>query len=248
MTHPYLLALHIIFVVAWFAGLFYLVRLYIYHTEANNRQEPDRSILIAHFKKAERNLLNIITWPAMIGTYIFGFWYAYELFGGFFPGWLIMKLALVLGLNTAAGAQEKKAAKKSAAAEEQETKIAKKDVPAAVIAAFEKAYPKATMKGFSREMEKGKTVYEVESVEGKMTRDATYSADGKLQVVEESVEMKDVPAAVQQALEKKYPKAKVNRAEKVMEGSSVGYEFHVTTAQGKKAEVKFDAAGKEVKR
>ena len=65
--------------------------------------------------------------------------------------------------------------------------------------------------------------------------------------VEESMDAKDAPAAVQQALEKKYPKAKVNKAEKVVEGSSVGYEFHVTTAAGKKAEVKFDATGKEVK-
>jgi putative membrane protein len=99
MPHLYLLAIHIIFVVAWFAGLFYIVRLFIYHTEANKKPEPDRTILITHFKKAERNLLNIITWPAMIGTYIFGFWYAYELFGFSFPGWLLLKLAFVLGLT-----------------------------------------------------------------------------------------------------------------------------------------------------
>lgn len=101
MMHPYpnLLALHIIFVVSWFAGLFYLVRLFIYHTEADKKPEPDRTILINHFKKAERNLLNIISWPAMIGTYIFGFWYAYELYGFSFPGWLILKLGLVLGLT-----------------------------------------------------------------------------------------------------------------------------------------------------
>jgi biopolymer transport protein ExbD len=168
----------------------------------------------------------------------------------------IMLVAL-LALGAAAWAQEKKATKKAApkaatkkaAAKEEagETKITKKDMPAAVIAAFEKAYPKATMKGFSKEVEKGQTVYEVESVEGKMTRDATYAADGKVQAVEESVEMKDVPAAVQQALEKKFPKAKIRVAEKVMEAGSVGYEFKVTTAEGKKAEVKFDANGKEVK-
>jgi len=158
-------------------------------------------------------------------------------------------LALVLGLSaTAAGAQEKKAAKKPAAKEENgETKIVKKDVPAAVLMAFEKAYPKATIKGFSKEVKNGQTLYEIESVEGTMTRDATYAADGKVHAVEESMAMKDVPAAVQQALEKKYPKAKVNLAEKVIEENSVAYEFHVTTAQGKKAEVKFDANGKEVK-
>jgi hypothetical protein len=168
----------------------------------------------------------------------------------------IMLVAL-LALSTAASAQEKAApkkaapkaaAKKPAAAKEEagETKITKKDVPAAVLASFEKAYPKATMKGFSKEVEKGQTLYEIESLEGKMARDATYAADGKVAAVEESMETKDAPTAVQQALEKKYPKAKVNKAEKVMEANTVAYEFHVTTAQGKKAEVKFDAKGKEL--
>jgi hypothetical protein len=186
---------------------------------------------------------------------------AKDWFGAMLKGAAV--LAMVLGLSTAAGAQEKTATKKAAPkaaakepaapkkaaakAEAGETKLTKKDVPAAVIAAFEKAYPKATMKGFSKEVEKGQTLYEVESVEGKMTRDATYAADGKVHAVEESMDMKDVPAAVQQALEKKYPKAKVDLAEKVTEGNNVGYEFKLITAAGKKAEAKFDAKGKEEK-
>ncbi len=173
-------------------------------------------------------------------------------------------LAFALALNATAWAQESNAMKQSASKtaakkqppakkatsevkEEGETKVARKDVPAPVLAAFEKAYPKATIKGFSKEKEKGQTVYEVESVEGKTHRDVSYAADGKLLITEESVEMKDVPAAVQQALNRKYPKAKVDLAEKVTEGTSVGYEFHLTTAAGKKAEVKFDAKGKEEK-
>jgi hypothetical protein len=132
-------------------------------------------------------------------------------------------------------------------ADEGEKAITKKDVPAPVIAAFAKAYPKATVKGYAKEMEKGQTMYEVESEEGKTHRDVSYAPDGKLLVLEESMDMKDVPAAVQQALEKKYPKAKVDLAEKVTEGSNVGYEFKLTTAAGKKAEAKFDAKGKEEK-
>lgn len=173
----------------------------------------------------------------------------------------ILVLWLVLGMGAAASAQQmapaNKAAPKAAAntlsvakkapEEEGETQIARKDVPAAVMSAFEKAYPNATIKGYSKEMEKGKTIYEVESMEGKTHRDVTYYADGKLLMVEGSVEMKDVPPAVQRALEKKFPKAKVDLAEKVMAAGSVGYEFHVTTAAGKKAEVKFDALGIEVK-
>lgn len=162
---------------------------------------------------------------------------------------IVIMVLLALGV---VGAQEKKAAPKAAPkaaakAEESEMSVAKKDVPAPVLAAFAKAYPKATVKGYAKETEKGQTSYEVESMEGPLHRDVSYAADGKLLLVEESIELKDVPAAVQQALEKMYPKAKVNIAEKVMDGASVAYEFHVTTPQGKKAEVKFDAAGKEVK-
>lgn len=134
-----------------------------------------------------------------------------------------------------------------AAAQEQnhETQIQKKDVPAAVLAAFAKAFPSATVKGYTREVEKGQTMYEVECVEGKTHRDVTYSPDGKLLLVEESVAMKDVPPAVRQALEKKYPKARIQLAEKLMDGKTVEYEFHLTTADGKEVEAKFDAQGKE---
>jgi protoporphyrinogen IX oxidase len=95
----YLKALHIIFVITWFAGLFYLVRLFIYHTEANSKTEPERSILVNHFKGAERRLLFGITLPSMILTYVFGFWLAFEMFGTEFPKWLWIKLAFVLGLT-----------------------------------------------------------------------------------------------------------------------------------------------------
>ncbi len=92
-------ALHIIFVVTWFAGLFYIVRLFVYHTEADIKPEPERSILMDHLKKAEKPLWYGITWTSMIGTYIFGFWMAYEIYGFSYPGWLLMKLALVFGLT-----------------------------------------------------------------------------------------------------------------------------------------------------
>ena len=99
MNVLYLKALHIIFVVTWFAGLFYIVRLFIYHAEANQKEEPEKSILIKHFKVAEKRLWYGITWPSMILTYIFGFWMAYEMYGLSFPGWLLLKLAFVLGLT-----------------------------------------------------------------------------------------------------------------------------------------------------
>jgi hypothetical protein len=131
-------------------------------------------------------------------------------------------------------------------ADEGETRVTKKEVPAAVLAAFAKTYPKAAVKGYAKEIKDGKPVYEVESIEGATHRDVSFAPDGKLLVVEERMDMKDVPAVVQLALEKKYPKATINLAEKVMEGTTVAYEFHLTSAAGKEAEVKFDASGKEM--
>jgi putative membrane protein len=99
MSILYIKALHIIFVVTWFAGLFYIVRLFIYHTEADEKPEPDRSILISHFKLAEKRLWYGITFPSMILTYIFGFWMAWSMFGWDFPHWLWVKLSFVFGLT-----------------------------------------------------------------------------------------------------------------------------------------------------
>ena len=67
-------ALHIIFVVSWFAGLFYIVRLFIYHTEAQQKPEFERDILSKQFVEMEKKLWWIITTPAMILTIIFGTW------------------------------------------------------------------------------------------------------------------------------------------------------------------------------
>lgn len=88
-------ALHIIFVVSWFAGLFYIVRLYIYHTEAQNKSENERTILSTQFQEMERKLWWIITTPAMILTLVFGIWllllnpYLLEM------PWMQIKLAFV---------------------------------------------------------------------------------------------------------------------------------------------------------
>ncbi len=95
----YLLALHIIFVITWFAGLFYIVRLFVYHSEANNNKEPERSILMAHFKTAERRLWYGITWPSAIFTWIFGIWLLISIYGSEIPGWLYLKLVFVAGLT-----------------------------------------------------------------------------------------------------------------------------------------------------
>jgi len=67
-------ALHIIFVVSWFAGLFYIVRLFIYHTEAQERDEVAKKILSDQYQIMEKKLWWIITTPAMVLTVVFGTW------------------------------------------------------------------------------------------------------------------------------------------------------------------------------
>jgi putative membrane protein len=70
--YGYFKALHIIFIVTWFAGLFYIVRLFIYHTEAEQKTEPEKSILQNQFKLMEKRLWYGITWPSMFLTLVFG--------------------------------------------------------------------------------------------------------------------------------------------------------------------------------
>ncbi len=70
--YPYLLATHIIFVVTWFAALFYIVRLYIYHREALDKPTPERDILHAQFSIMESRLMHIIGTPSMILVVITG--------------------------------------------------------------------------------------------------------------------------------------------------------------------------------
>ena len=65
-------ALHIIFMVSWFAGLFYMVRLFIYFVEAGSKEENESKILRKQYLIMQKRLWYIISWPAMILTLIFG--------------------------------------------------------------------------------------------------------------------------------------------------------------------------------
>ncbi|MEK6616672.1 MAG: CopD family protein [Bacteroidota bacterium] len=98
-ANPYLLALHIIFIVVWFAGLFYIVRLFIYHAEAEKKTLIEKDILQRQYKLMEKRLWYGITWPGMIGAYIFGSWIVVVNFSFYMSSpWFILKLAFVLGL------------------------------------------------------------------------------------------------------------------------------------------------------
>ncbi|MEP7228926.1 MAG: CopD family protein [Ginsengibacter sp.] len=92
----YIKALHIIFVVTWFSGLFYMVRLFVYSAEANAKSEPEKNILLNQFSSMQKRLWYGITWPSAILTLIFGTWIG--ILYGSLPAWLLIKLFFVLGL------------------------------------------------------------------------------------------------------------------------------------------------------
>jgi Putative beta-lactamase-inhibitor-like, PepSY-like len=134
----------------------------------------------------------------------------------------------------------------SVSAQDQEQEISCKAVPAAVRAAFEKSYPKASIKACAKEVEQDKTAYEIASMDGKIGRDVLYFADGTLIVVEETTTLNQLPEPVQQAVRKKYPRDPITLVEKIMRDDTVSYEFQIKH-RGKTVETVFDAGGNEVK-
>lgn len=92
----YVKAIHIIFVVTWFAGLFYIVRLFIYNREAQDKPDGEKIILQKQFGIMIKRLWFGITWPSCILTIIFGTWML--ILYGSFPTWLIIKVGFVIGL------------------------------------------------------------------------------------------------------------------------------------------------------
>ena len=94
--YNYIKALHIIFIVTWFSGLFYMVRLFIYNTEAGEKDPFEKDILRRQFSVMIRRLWMGITWPSAVLTLVFGGWMLY-LYGSV-PGWLMIKLSFVLAL------------------------------------------------------------------------------------------------------------------------------------------------------
>src|SRR5690606_23577791 len=91
----YFKALHIIGFVSWFAGLFYLVRLFVYHVEAEQKPQPQSEILCKQFNIMAHKLYRIITTPAMVFTLIFGFAMLIQHPDYLSSSWMRIKLALV---------------------------------------------------------------------------------------------------------------------------------------------------------
>ena len=95
MYYNYIKALHLIFVITWFAGLFYIPRLFIYHTEASKKTKQEANILIRQLKIMSRRLWYIITWPSAILAIIFAIWLLILMPSWLLQSWMHLKLTFV---------------------------------------------------------------------------------------------------------------------------------------------------------
>jgi len=128
-----------------------------------------------------------------------------------------------------------------------EHKIGKKNVPVAVLKAFEKTYPKATARGYAKETENGRTEFEIESREGSIARDVSFDGTGSIISVEETLPAADLPEPVHAALMKDYPKAKILKCEKVTENGATNFEIRIASGK-RRMEAVYTAEGAAVDR
>ena len=98
MPYLYIQAIHIIFVVSWMAGLFYIVRLFVYHIEANEMPETERVVLQRQFVLMEHKLWYYITTPAMVLTVLAGGGMLYINPALLSANWMLVKLSFVVAL------------------------------------------------------------------------------------------------------------------------------------------------------
>ena len=94
--YNYIKALHLIFVITWFAALFYLPRLFIYHIEAARKPAPENEILSNQFKIMAKRLWFIIGWPSAILAIVFAIWLLIIMPEWLSQPWMHIKLGIVL--------------------------------------------------------------------------------------------------------------------------------------------------------
>ncbi len=93
MYFQYIKAIHLIFIITWFAGLFYIVRLFVYYAETANLPSPEKEILRKQYQLMQKRLWYGITWPSAIITAVMGTLLVIDY--GSVPLWLWIKLGFV---------------------------------------------------------------------------------------------------------------------------------------------------------
>jgi uncharacterized membrane protein YkoI len=127
-----------------------------------------------------------------------------------------------------------------------EKKVKLEDLPAAVQQAVKQESQGATVRGFSQETEKGKTLYEAEFTVNGHAKDVSFDPTGKIVSVEEEVAIDSIPAAAREAIQKAATGGKLGKVEQVVENGKTSFEATITKG-GKHSEFACDAAGKPVK-
>lgn len=94
--YNYIKSLHLIFVITWFAGLFYIPRLFVYQIEAFHKPSPEKEILGKQLKIMAKRLWNIITWPSAILATVFAVWLLILVPSWLQQSWMHVKLGFVV--------------------------------------------------------------------------------------------------------------------------------------------------------
>ena len=124
-----------------------------------------------------------------------------------------------------------------------EEKIALDKVPAAVRKAVKDKFPKAEIKEATKEVEDGKTTFEIGLKHNGHAIDVLLKEDGTILEVEKEIAVADLPRAVADAVKAKYPKGETKKAEEVVKGETTSYEI-VVVDNGKNRELAVSADGK----
>lgn len=96
--YNYIKSLHLIFVITWFSGLFYIVRLFVYQIEASQKASPEKEILQKQYKIMTYRLWYIITWPSAVLASIFAIFLLYISPVWLQQSWMHVKLGFVFAL------------------------------------------------------------------------------------------------------------------------------------------------------
>jgi hypothetical protein len=146
--------------------------------------------------------------------------------------WIGIATFGLLGLVTVGGARA------------DEEKVPLDKVPAAVMNAVKKKFPAAKIEEATKEVEDGKTTYEIGIEQDEHDITVSLKEDGTILEIEKEIAVKDLPSAVTGAIAAKYPRATLKKAEEVTKGEKVTYEVIVVPESKKAREVVLDRAGK----
>jgi hypothetical protein len=132
-----------------------------------------------------------------------------------------------------------------------EVKVPLKDVPQAVVKSIKARFPRAELTEATKEVEDGKTTYEIALKNDGRAVDLSLGTDGKITEIEATIDAGALPAKVTSALQAKYPKSTIKKAEEIVEikegKETKSYEVIVITTAGKSHEVKVSPEGKILK-